>query len=341
MTWRQVIRSMEADARRRQRKQAADEREAMRRYRDLERRQREMAKQDEKLRLAHEVEQFENYLDLLVSVHKDGGERWDWRSIAREPAPTPPARLNTYESRAREELGSYRPGFIDRLFGGAKRTIASLEEQVVLGQENDGRAHQEAMQQHRTSHESWQTRQNYSRRILAGDTTAYHGALSLAGGLDELAAFQLETKLAVIQPEAVVFTCNLLDDELVPREEIKLTSTGKQTTKDIPLSRYWALYQDHVCSAAIRVAREAFAVLPVTRVVVNIGPVRVNSSNGHREPVTVLAVNFIRDALDRINLRQIDPSDSMKNFSHRMKFKKTSGFEPVSPMSLDENWITT
>jgi hypothetical protein len=88
-------------------------------------------------------------------------------------------------------------------------------------------------------------------------------------------------------------------------------------------------------------AREAFAVLPVSRAVVNIGPVQVNTQTGHKEPATFLAVHFARDILNKLNLGQIDPSDSMKNFPNRMKFKKTAGFEPVQPMTLDEQWITT
>jgi hypothetical protein len=31
----------------------------------------------------------------------------------------------------------------------------------------------------------------------------------------------------------------------------------------------------------------------------------------------------------------------MKNFPHRMKLKKTAGFEAVTPMTSDEQWVTT
>jgi len=29
----------------------------------------------------------------------------------------------------------------------------------------------------------------------------------------------------------------------------------------------------------------------------------------------------------------------MKNFSHRMKFKKSAGFEPVESITPDEQWV--
>ncbi|MBI5161247.1 MAG: DUF4236 domain-containing protein, partial [Micrococcales bacterium] len=127
----------------------------------------------------------------------------------------------------------------------------------------------------------------------------------------------------------------------VPKEELKLTAGGKVSNKDMPAGRYWALYQDHVCSCAMRMARETFAVLPVSRAIVNVRATRLDSSTGHPGSVTLLGVNFLRDVVGRLNLATIDPSDSMKNFPHRMKFKKTAGFEPVEPLTADEQWVAT
>jgi hypothetical protein len=56
---------------------------------------------------------------------------------------------------------------------------------------------------------------------------------------------------------------------------------------------------------------------------------------------TVLAVHFTRGTLMRLNFAAIDPSESLKNFPHRMKFKKTSGFDPVDKITSDEQWVTT
>jgi hypothetical protein len=121
----------------------------------------------------------------------------------------------------------------------------------------------------------------------------------------------------------------------------RLTSKGKLLIRDMAKGRYLALYQDHVCSAAIRVGREALAVLPIARAVVNIGPIRVDPATGHRGPVTYLAAQFTRESLARINLQHIDPSESMATFPSRMRFKKTSGLEPIEVMTLDENWVTS
>lgn len=341
MSWRQLMRAIEADTRRRERQSASAEREAMRRRRELAKREQEIAKYSEQMRARHEAEQFANYLELLLSVHKDCGPVWDWPAIAHEPPPAHPVRLTQHEAAARAAMQAYKPGFLERLFGTDKRTVTGLKQAIVEAHKADDAAYMEAVQGHQEAYSAWSMRNTQAQHVLARDTRAYSTVLQLSGALDELKAFQIQITLAAMEPEAIAFTCSIMDDQMVPREEVKLTAAGKLSTKEIPAGRYWALYQDHVCSAAIRVARETFAVLPVSRVVVNIGPVKLNSSTGHREPVSYLAVHFTRDALSRINLADIDPSDSMRNFQHRMKFKKTTGFEPVEPISLHEQWITT
>lgn len=341
MSWRQIMRAIEADARRQQRTAASAEREAMRQHRELQRREQELAKYSELARAKYDLERFTNYLDLLVSVHKDCGMQWNWHAIAHEEPPPHPLRTDQNEATARAALERYKPGFFEKLFGGDKKQISALKQSIAQARQLDDAAYMTAVQHHQEAYVAWNMRKTQAQHIVARNVRAYPTVLQLAGALNELAAFQVHVALTATEPDAIAFSCSITDDQMVPRDELKLSAAGKLSEKPIPAGRYWALYQDHVCSAAIRVAREAFAVLPVSRAIVNIGPVRLNTSTGHQETVNFLAVHFTRETLDRLNLANIDPSDSMKNFHHRMKFKKTTGFEPVEPITLDENWIST
>ncbi len=177
-------------------------------------------------------------------------------------------------------------------------------------------------------------------RILSRDPSSYPEALAHASAFEEVAEFQVQARIAATEADVVAVTCQLSDAEVVPTEEVKLSAAGKLTTKAMPASRYWSLYQDFVCSSAIRIAHETFAVLPIDRAIVNVGAVRTNPSTGHPELSTFLAVHFARETLNKLNLDNIDPSESMKNFPHRMKFKKTTGFDAVAPISLQEQWIS-
>jgi hypothetical protein len=344
--WKQFVRAVQADARRYQREvkrqNARAERESMRRHRELHRLQRELDKHSEKAQAANDVARFDNYLELLVSLHCDDDMfEWDWADLANAPAPNPPTRRNDHESAATGAQILYVPNLIDKLFGAAKKRQAELQAGVENGRREDDAQHARAMQEHYERERGWAARRQLASRILASDATAYLAGLEYASAFSELAAFQTRVTVAELEREALAVTCEITDDEIVPSEEVKLTASGKLTKKTMAAGRYWALYQDHLCSAALRVARELFDLLPVSRAVVNIGPVRVNTATGHRESVVFLAVHLSRSGVDSLNLEKIDPSDSMKNFPHRMRFKKTSGFEPVEPMLLSEQWVTT
>lgn len=313
----------------------------MRRYRELAKQQRELEKQSELRRAEHEAAQFENYLELLVSLHKEAIAPWDWRLLAAAAPPAAPIRRDLYEAGARMVAGSYQPGVLERLFGSAKRMAAKHAADIHAGRAADEAVFAQLTRSYQEAYAAWSHTREIAGRIVNRDTAVYGAALELTGALDELSAFQTRVTLSAVDTDAVVCACEIMDDEIVPREVISLTASGKLSTKDMPAGRYWALYQDHVCSAAIRVAREVFAALPVSRAVINVGRDRIDTKTGHHEPTTLLAVHFTRDGLERLNLSQIDPSDSMKNFPYRMKFKKTAGFDSVQAMSLDEHWVTT
>lgn len=312
----------------------------MQRHRQLQISQKELAKQTEKAQAAHQFEQFENYLELLVSLHKDWGDTWDWNGYASAAAPPAPEVSNRNELVASEALRSYSPGFFEKLFGGAKKYALSLEGDVVRGRAADQAEHEEALRQHQRELELWSQRRALAMRILSHDPSSYAEALAHASAFEEVAEFQVRARIAATEGDVVAVMCQLSDAEVVPTEEVKLSAAGKLTTKTMPATRYWSLYQDFVCSSAIRIAHETFAVLPIDRVIVNVGAVRTNPSTGHPEQPTFLAVHFARETLSKLNLDNIDPSESMKNFPHRMKFKKTTGFDAVAPISPHEQWIS-
>lgn len=345
MSWRQFVRAVEADARRQRRR---TERAAVQRYRELQRAERDAArfsaahaKQAEKARAAHEAARFENYLELLVSVHKDSGDAWDWNALANAAAPPLPAPGFRNEQAAAAALQAYRPSFFEKLFGGDKKRTTELQAAVSYARSADATEHAEAMRQHQFVYTLWNTRRLLAPRILSRDASIYAQALEHADAFEELSAFKTRVTVAAAELDVVALWCEMTDSEIVPTEEVKCSAAGKLSTKEMPAGRYWPLYQDHVCSCAIRVASETFAILPISRAIVNVGAVRANTSTGHNDAMTFLAVHFVRSTLSKLNLENIDPSDSMKNFPHRMKFKKTSGFEPVPPITPDEQWVTT
>ncbi|MCA9808257.1 MAG: hypothetical protein KC476_09915, partial [Cyanobacteria bacterium HKST-UBA06] len=87
-----------------------------------------------------------------------------------------------------------------------------------------------------------------------------------------------------------------------------------------------SLYQDYVVSVALKFAGDLLQILPLDEVYVTCHVELLNTQTGHKEVSPILSVHFVRDTFKRLNLSQLDPSDSLQNFNHSMSFKKTKGF---------------
>lgn len=345
MSWIKLMRSIEADARRHrkavERRRRAEERDALRSFREQQRAMKAYEKAEEAERAAREASAFDAYLKLLVSVHKDCGERWDWQALSRAADPSPPSRIARNEDEARRALDGYSPSFFEKLFGRAKKRRSELEGRVDEARRTDDREHRDRLQEHRSEVELAAIRRRIAAGILACDPNAYRAAIEHASPFEELDSYDTTVDVTDLQADVAVLRCEIKDREVVPTEELKLTATGKLSKKQMAAGKYWALYQDYVCSCAIRVAREVFAVLPVNRVITNICTTGLDPSTGHHGLTTLLTVGFGRSQLAHLNLAAIDPSDAMENFPHRMTFKKTAGLQPVEPIAVDDGWVTT
>jgi len=159
MGWKGTLRATEAAERRHQR-------DAQRRLRELERQSKEQAKLSamEKARL--EVETFENQLEVLLSVHKEQGDVWDWTAIAASLPPPCPQRNSYHEQKARQRA--------------AVRPVEQRDtSEVIVGQ---ARLQDEEEFENATRVYSGQMAQveklkNIARRVLAGEHKAYTEAV--------------------------------------------------------------------------------------------------------------------------------------------------------------------
>ncbi len=333
MTWRQFARAVQADLRRAERASArrqrgyerrrvsharAADREQRERAKRVERRERELAKLAEKERARSEVEEFENYLEFLVSLHKECGDPWDWKGFASISPPRQPLRPSFREEGARDALAGYQPGFFTRLFGQDKKVRSVLEDALERAKAEDLAQHQEEMRQYEAEHALWRERRTLATGILARDPAIYRAALQHAS-CEEVVALGIRISFVTAEADVVALTCHLPEAEVVPTEEMKLTAAEKVTSKAMPAGRYWLLYQDFVCSCALRIARETFAILPVKRVIVSMAERSVDSSTGHPASHTLVTVHVTRAGLAALNLDSVDPSDTLNNFPHTME----------------------
>lgn len=331
MGWKGTLRSIQAAQRR-------AERDARRRQRELLRQQKEIQRMNEFQRARYEVETYENLIEILTSVHKDCGEAWDWHAIAEAPEPVVPKLRTAYEETARVSLDAFEPTTMDKLLRRVDAKRDELEASVRRGKRRDQEEYKRAKAEYRATHQEWELNRTIARGVLSGNAHAYIEAIKQLNPFSEIGELGSSVAFSIDDEDTSLIeaTVRVNDHEVLPRERKRLLKSGKLSVTNMPKTHFWTLYQDYVCGAALRVARELFAIVPVDMVLVTAVGELLNTQTGHLEEQAVLSVAMPRSTMDRLDFERLDPSDSMENFVHNMKFYKTRGFEPIEPITPEE-----
>lgn len=329
MGWKSALRSAAASARRSEREQERRQRQAARNYK-------EALKAQIQTESAVLVQKYEAYLALITSVHRQASPPISWNEVVTRAAPTPPPVLATREQAARQALDSYRPGFWARLFRSAGNQRAELERRLANAVTEDEADNQQRTAKYEAELAEWQGMQELGRAVLSGDPQAYIEVLQEFAPWDDMQALGGVLRLRSDAPDRVAADLKILDTDVVPEEEYQLLQNGRISRKKLAKTRAYELYQDYVCGAALRVAREVLALLPVQYVFVTVSGDMLDTSSGHIETQPLLSVLFPRRTIEGLNFDTVDASDSLRNFVHRMDFVKTKGFRPVIPLGPDD-----
>ena len=240
MGYTATLRAIQAAERRQQRG-------SQKRLRELEHQAKEQAKLSALEQARLEVETFESGLEVLLSVHKEQGEVWDWIKLATALPTHTPRNCFRHELKARQRADH--------------RAIAQASAQ-------DEQEYQVALQAHAEEMKDWERMKAMARRILTGEHKAYTEVLVEFSALTEIS--DLGSSVHFTVHNAKVLECGLKVNgrQAIPTELKTLTAAGKVSTKAMPKARFHEIYQDYVCGCVLRVAREVFALLPVETVLV-------------------------------------------------------------------------
>jgi hypothetical protein len=318
MGWKGTLRAIEAAQRRQQR-------EAQKRQRELERQNKEQAKLSAIEQARLEVETYDNKLEVLLSVHREQGETWDWAALAAALPPPWPQKNSFHELKAKQLMLVSN----SRQKEGAEVALEQArlrDEQVV----------QEAMQAYANEKAEKEKMRNLAFRILAHEHKAYIEALVEFSPLREIS--DLGSLLHFTVHSATLVECEMKvnSTQTIPTEVKTLSSSGKLSVKPMPKGRFHEIYQDYVCGCMLRVAREVFAMLPVETLLVTALADLLGSHTGHTAEQPVLSAAMPRAVVARLNFEQLDSSEALDNFRHRGDFKasrKSGVFQPITPLT--------
>jgi hypothetical protein len=266
------------------------------------------------------VREYESYVKALKTIHTQSDDPIDWDYISTIEEPFDPNGIGPRQAKALQALENFKPNFIQKMIKSLAESKRAALAQVV----------EQAAAEDRAEHEEWKNLNLLSQRILAGDIDAYFEVIAEMNPLDDLLEYGSGFEFGADRSTAMEVEFRVKSEQIVPTYSLSLTKTGKLSKEDLTKTAYYELVQDYVCSCALRIARDMFALLPLEIVVVHALDRIINSQTGHQEEATILSIVFERKVLNSLNFDNLDPSDAMNNFRHNMKFQKTAGFKPVA-----------
>lgn len=278
---------------------------------------------------------WKNYVETLQSVHKKCTEQIDWDQIKTTKKPVSPNRESKKEDYAKIQLENFKPSFFDKLFGLTEKKIKGFKRRIEVAKDLDKKDYNKKHKEYLDQLQKWSELQKMSTGIKKKLSKSYREAFQYFNPFSDIK--ELGTEIIFnFNSNHIDIDLHVNSLEIIPNYELKQTSTGKLSKKNMPKSRFNELYQDHICSSAIRIAREIFAYLPVDYARVNAITKIVNSATGHLEDRPILSVVFTQKTIRGLNLETIDPSDSMRNFLHNMVFNKIKGFSVVEKVEFEK-----
>jgi hypothetical protein len=322
MGWKGTMRSLAAASR------------SMDREAERGRKQRERMQQAQQAEF--EVGQFESYIELISSIHKDCSEAINWVKIKSTPPPIEPKRETIHEAKAQSRLDNFKPNVFNRMLKSEDKKRELLAKAIDQARRKDEMEYNTAVDNYKKEHCDWNDTTEFATRILSGDPKAYKEAIEEIGPFAEITGLGKQVKFNTEIGFIIEANLYVNDEDIIPSEIKTQLKSGKLSTKKMPQARFNELYQDHVCSCILRTAREIYAMLPLKMVIVNAIKHILNTKTGHKEDQAIISVAIPRETLNEINFNAIDPSDAMSNFVNHMSFKKTQGFLPVEKLKASD-----
>jgi len=169
----------------------------------------------------------------------------------------------------------------------------------------------------------------FAESVLNGDIDSYYKVIAEVGPFDDLLEYGSGFEVGTDDPRMLEVEFQVKSDDIIPTQYPDMKASGELVMKDFSKSAYYELVQDYVSSTMLRVARDAFALLPIQTIIIHAVDKVLNPATGNDEEVTICSVKIKRDALATLNFERIDPSDCLESFESNVKFRKTAGYAPV------------
>lgn len=264
------------------------------------------------------VDDYNELIDQIRSIHDECSDPIDWVAMRDKEPPFNYLYKGPNEIEARNAFENAKPSLIGRLVPALdQKKMKSLEEAIETARQKDQQMYAD-----------WEEMKNLAEAILQGDIDSYFYVVSELQPFEEILDFGSDFDIGTDLPNIMEVEFHAKTEKVVPNHVLSMTQTGKLSSKSMTKTMHYDIVQDYICSCALRVAREMFALLPIDTVVIHAVDAVEDASGGTYDD-TVLSVLIHRNQMDSIDFNNIDASDTIESFQCNMNFKKTQGLKPV------------
>lgn len=274
---------------------------------------------------ANAAAEYEAVIEALTGAHRVKLSRHDWHKIATSPPVPAPDRGDDAERRAVANLADYSPGWFTRLLKRDVRARELLAEAVHAAKAQDNADHDRRF--------NAAERQNHliaeAQCILDQNPNAMARALDEHSALGSL-PYSVEGLDIRFMDGRIIAIVDGLDIEDIPDESITLLKSGKASVKALPTGKRLEIHRDAVCSAAVRVAIEFLAVLPIDEVEVVMLSDILDRGSGHIDASPVLYLRVTQQAINTLNIERADASALVNRLGGHLEWNKRDGLRPIN-----------
>lgn len=307
-------------------------REALRRQKELKEKQAQSSRMTSNEHAAYMVDIYKNHIDVLTTLHMDCSEPITWKRILAEGEPKRPQRDGLLEQEATHVSATYRPNFWERALKVAAQKREILLEKIKAAREDDEiRYHLETEQWVRVRAE-WEEMRDLGFRILEGDRQAKLDAIEVTKPFSEIAQLGSSVKIIPHDDNVIEVRLSVNGTRVIPKESIDLLEDGKLLTQIMAVEDYNLIHYRYICSSILRIGREIFAILPGNLVIATAFDEVPSSLLEGKKTLPVLSVVFTRAGLGNFSSEDVDPSDVIGRFFHRLVFDAATGFDAVTAL---------
>jgi len=292
-------------------------------------------KQQKKSNSINAVSTYNEYIELLLLIHKESKEVVNWEAFLQEPHPKLPVKEVINQFEAEYNYQTYEPTLLDFLTLQHRKKISGFLDKIELAKQADDLIYNAALKVYRSEAQDWKKIQVIAKGVREENPLAYKSAIDL---FEPFAAVTLFGSKIIGKFFNDHITVNLFVNDHTVVPDYILSINADRTLSDVKMSMpaYHQLLQNYLCGCAFRIAKEGFALLPVSYMIVNVLLDLFNNTTGFAAAKVVLSVRFERDQLNKMDFAAVACTQLITNFFHRMEFTENDGFVGISAIGEDD-----